>query len=137
MGRSGLVSDRPLRYDERPTDHSPVHTSDLPDTPVRDRNIPASAWVEAPPALLDLGSELAGAPVADYKRRIGRWLLWRAGPATKANARYFACAVDDLEQHHVFALGPDGTGHGVGPSGAEHVRFRDWKIDLKESPPGG
>ena len=80
-----------MRYDERPTDHTPVHTDQLPDTPVRDRNIPASAWLEAPAELRSLGSDLQDAPVADYKRRIGPWLLWRAGPATGGDARYWAC----------------------------------------------
>jgi hypothetical protein len=37
-----------VRYDERPLDDTPVHTADLPLTPTRDRNIPATAWVEAP-----------------------------------------------------------------------------------------
>ncbi len=35
----------PLRYDERPPDHTPIHTADLPATPVRDRNIVATAWI--------------------------------------------------------------------------------------------
>ena len=43
-----------LPADERPVDDTPVHTDDLPATPVRDRNIPASAWVEAPPELVEL-----------------------------------------------------------------------------------
>ena len=38
----------PLRYDERPSDETPVHTADLPPTPTRDRNIVATAWIEAP-----------------------------------------------------------------------------------------
>ena len=69
----------PLRYDQRPADATPRHTDDLPPTPLRDRNIPATAWVEAPAELLALGADLPGRPVAEYKRRIGPWLLWRAG----------------------------------------------------------
>ena len=65
-----------MRYDERPVDDTPVHTADLPPTPVRDRNIPATAWVEAPAELLALGDDLPGRPVAEYKRRIGAWLLF-------------------------------------------------------------
>ena len=42
-----------LPADQRPIDDTPVHTADLPPTPIRDRNIPATAWVEAPPELLD------------------------------------------------------------------------------------
>jgi hypothetical protein len=119
-----------LPYDERPYDDTPVHTEDLPPTPQRDRNIPATAWVEAPHELLHLGDDI-GNPRIDYKRRIGRWLLWRAGPATKANARYMALASDDVTAQHTFRLFADGTGEGAGPSGESHARFRTWKEDLK------
>lgn len=119
-----------MRYDERPVDDTPVHTEDLPPTPVRDRNIPATAWVEAPTELLDAGADLPGTPVAEYKRRIGAWLLWRAGPATGGDARYVAVDSDDLSRHHIFRLFPDGTGDGIGPSGTRHARFRAWKEDL-------
>lgn len=107
-----------------------MHTADLPATPQRDRNIPASAWVEAPDALLTLGRDLPGTPEADYKRRIGRWLLWRAGPATKADARYLAIDAGDLTRTFAFRLFPDGDGDGAGPSGNRHTRFREWKEDL-------
>ena len=129
--------ERALRYDERPIDNTLRHTADLPDTPTRDRNIPATAWIEAPAPLLTLGDDLGHADpqfqVAMYKRRIGRWLLWRAGPATKANARYVAVAADDLTKQHTFRLFADGTGEGTGPSGKMHARFRTWKEDLKEN----
>jgi hypothetical protein len=121
-----------LPYDERPYDETPVHTADLPATPVRDRNIPASAWVEAPDALVHLGDDI-GEPVADYKRRIGPWLLWRAGPATGGDARYLAVRADDLTLYHTFRLFPDGSGDGTGPSGARHTRFRTWKEDLRDA----
>jgi hypothetical protein len=120
-----------LPADERPIDPTPVHTADLPATPVRDRNIPAEAWVEAPEALLRAGDDV-GRPAITYKRRIGRWLLWRAGPATKADARYVAIAADDLSEQYAFRLFPDGTGTGEGPSGRTNTRFREWKEDLKE-----
>jgi len=68
-----------VRYDERPIDPTPLHTGDLPATPVRDRNILASAWVEAPMSLRRLGDDLPGRPDAEFKRRIGPWILWRAG----------------------------------------------------------
>jgi hypothetical protein len=119
-----------LRYDERPADRTPVHTADLPDTPTRDRNIVASAWVEAPPELLGLGADLPVQPEAEYKRRIGEWLLWRAGPATGGDARYLACRRDDVTVQMAFRLFPDGSGDGVGPSGQRHQRFRTWKEDL-------
>ena len=119
-----------MRYDERPTDDTPVRTADLPPTPVRDRNIPATAWVEAPPELLALGDDLPDRPVAEYKRRIGPWLLWRAGPAKGGDARYLAVLADDLTTQHAFRLFPDGSGDGQGPSGSHHSRFRAWKEDL-------
>jgi hypothetical protein len=123
----------PLRYDERPTDDTPVHTADLPSTPTRDRNIPATAWVEAPPELLALGDDLPDAPVAEYKRRIGPWLLWRAGPATRGDARYWVGRADDLAVTYTFRLFPSGDGSGAGPSGATHTRFRTWKEDLRDA----
>jgi len=124
-----------LPADERPVDHTPVHTADLPETPLRDRNIPASAWVEAPAGLLDHGPRPDGSldgAVAMYKRRIGRWLLWRAGPARRAHARYVAVDADDLDRLVEFRLRPDGTGDGAGPSGTHHTRFRTWKEDLRD-----
>ena len=42
------MAGEPLRYDERPADHTPIHTAELPATPVRDRNIVATAWIERP-----------------------------------------------------------------------------------------
>jgi hypothetical protein len=121
-----------LRYDERPPDHTPVHTADLPPTPVRDRNIPATAWVEAPPDLLALGHDLPGRPVAEYKRRIGPWLLWRAGPASGGDARYWAALATDTAHAFTLRLRPEGEADGLGPSGATHERFRAWKEDLRD-----
>lgn len=119
-----------LPADERPVDRTPVDTADLPDTPVRDRNIPATAWRQAPATLLTLGDDLPGSPEAMYKRRIGGWYLWRAGPASRGHARYLALEVNDLAVSHSFRLFPDGGGEGVGPSGTTHNRFREWKKDL-------
>jgi hypothetical protein len=124
------VVGEPLRYDQRPDDTTPTHTVDLPSTPTRDRNILATAWVEAPEAVLTAGDDLPGQPVAHFKRRIGDWLLWRAGPATDGDARYVACRADDIQQHVTFRLFPDGSGDGVGPSGNRHTRFRSWKEAL-------
>lgn len=126
-------SERPaLRYDQRPVDRTPIHTEQLPDTPVRDRNIVASAWIEAPESLRRLGDDLPDAPEAEYKRRIGSWLLWRAGPATDADAIYWAARADRLDEQMAFQLFPDGSGDGVGPSGTRHTRFRSWKEDLRD-----
>jgi hypothetical protein len=122
-----------LPYHQRPDDPTPVHTEDLPATPTRDRSIPATAWIEAPEALRHLGADLPGQPVAAYKRRIGPWLLWRAGPATKAAARYWAGRADDLDDQWTFELHPDGSGRGRGPSGRDHDRFRSWKEDLRDA----
>ena len=115
-----------MRYDERPVDDTPVSTEELPDTPVRDRNIPASAWREAPDSLLHLGDDLPGEPVAEYKRRIGPWLLWRAGPATGGDARYLAINAEDLTDTRFFRLYPDGNGD----DGEGRTRFRAWKQSL-------
>lgn len=122
-----------MRYDERPIDDTPIHTTDLPPTPIRDRNIPASAWIEAPTSLLALGDDLTGRPVAEYKRRIGPWLLWRAGPAKHSDARYWAARADNLAAHVTLRLFPDGSADGVGPSGSRHDRFRAWKEDLRDN----
>lgn len=121
-----------LPFGERPLDHTRVHTEDLPATPQRERTIPASAWIEAPPELLVLGEDI-GTGEAGFIRRIGRWLLWRTGPATKADARYLAVAADDLSRQVTFRLWADGRTEGVGPSGAKHNRFRAWKEDLRDS----
>jgi hypothetical protein len=121
-----------VRYDERPIDPTPVHTADLPPTPVRDRNIPATAWVEAPRALLHLGDDLPQRPIAEYKRRIGPWILWRAGPAKGGAARYWACHEDQLDRSYTFDLDGEGAGLGVGPSGLTVDRFRAWKEDLRD-----
>jgi hypothetical protein len=124
----------PTPAELRPLDERPIHTEDLPDTPTRDRSIPATAWIEAPPELLVLAEDLpapsAGA-TARYLRRIGPWLLWRSGPARGADARYWACRADDLKVQFTFDLVPDGTGTGRGPS-ASHTRFRTWKEDLRD-----
>ncbi len=120
-----------LPADERPVDPTPVHTDDLPLTPTRDRQIPATAWIEAPPELLALGDDL-GRPLVAYKRRIGPWLLWRAGPAARADARYLAVDHRDLGRQFRYRLHPDGSGEGAGPSGETHERFRTWKEDLRD-----
>jgi len=120
--------------DDRPFDFTPIDTGDLPATPTRDRNIAATAWTQAPPALLCLGGPLGiAAEATAYKRRIGNWLLWRAGPA-RGPARYLAIDSADLTRQFSFTLDADGGGDrdhgGTGPSGVEHTRFRAWKEDL-------
>ena len=119
-----------LKYDERPDDDTPVSTADLPDTPTRDRNIKATAWREAPESLLTLGDDLPDRPVADYTRRIGDWLLWRAGPATGGDARYWAARPEALDDPVTLRLLPDGSADGTGPDGSHHTRFRSWKESL-------
>jgi hypothetical protein len=110
------------------------HTAELPPTPQRDFLIPAERWVEAPPELRALGADL-GIDLVAYKRRIGSWLLWRAGPAVKADARYMAIDSNDLTRSFTFRLFPDGKGEGSGPDGAEHSRFRSWKEALRDARP--
>ncbi len=115
---------------DRPFVAGPFHTDDLPATPQRTYRIPAKAWVEAPAELLGLGDDI-GEPV-EYKRRIGDWLLWRAGPPV-GEARYLAVA-DDLSVMWRFDLHGK-RGSGVGPDGAEHERFRTWKEALRDHQP--
>lgn len=121
----------PTPAEERPPITHDVHTDDLPPTPQRDFLIPAERWVEAPDALRALGVDL-GVTLVAYKRRIGRYLLWRAGPARGADARYMALASDDLDRRFTFRLFPDGTGEGAGPDATTHTRFRTWKEALRD-----
>ena len=81
-----------------------------------------------------MGADL-GIDLVAYKRRIGPWLLWRAGPAVKADARYMAIDADDLTRSFTFRLFPDGTGEGSGPDGVQHTRFRSWKEALRDASP--
>jgi len=116
-----------------PEDRPPVaidyHTEDLPPLPQRDYLIPAERWVEAPRELRDLGADF-GVSLVAYKRRIGRYLLWRAGPASRADACYMALASDDLAERYTFRLRPDGSGQGISADGETHERFRTWKEAL-------
>lgn len=120
-----------------PEDRPPVtvdyHTEDLPPLPQRDYLIPAERWVEAPRELRELGADF-GVSLVAYKRRLGRYLLWRAGPASRADARYMALAADDLAEQYTFRLRPDGSGDGVSADGRTHERFRTWKEALLEKP---
>ncbi len=108
------------------------HTEELPPTPQRDFLIPVERWVEAPDAVRSLGHDL-GIGLVAYKRRIGDWLLWRAGPARGGDARYAAVDSRDLARVFTFRLYPDGTGEGAGPDGASHPRFRAWKESLRDA----
>jgi hypothetical protein len=122
----------PSPAEERPPTDRDWHTAELPPTPQRDFLIPAERWVEAPSELRTLGDDLGIALVA-YKRRIQRFLLWRAGPARGADARYMAVDSEDVARQYVFRLFPDGTGEGTGPDGSRHVRFRTWKESLRDA----
>ena len=118
--------------EDRPPVTTDYHTADLPPLPQRDYLIPAERWVEAPSELRELGADF-GVRLVAYKRRIGRFLLWRAGPASKADARYMAIAADDLGERYTFRLRPDGGGEGVGADGRDHDRFRTWKESLRDA----
>ncbi|MCC6436813.1 MAG: hypothetical protein IT196_17400 [Acidimicrobiales bacterium] len=118
---------------DRPLDLSPIATEQLPATPPVDRNIPAEAWVDAPDELLRLGDDI-GQPTVLYLRRLGPWFVWRAGPGTTSGGptRWMALHWDDLERRLTFELRADGTGHGIGPEGVTHERFRTWKESLHQ-----
>jgi len=118
--------------EDRPPVTTDYHTDELPALPQRDYLIPAERWIEAPSELRDLGADFGVALVA-YKRRIGRYLLWRAGPASGADARYMALAADHPDERYTFRLRPDGRGEGVGPDRVTHERFRTWKEALRDA----
>ena len=114
-----------LAPQDRPFVVTRYHTAELPDTPQRDYRIPATGWVEAPAELLCLGIEISE-PV-EYKRRIGRYLLWRAGPPV-GEARYMAISTEGSTSLRFELHGKVGMGHG--PDGSPHTRFRTWKESL-------
>lgn len=116
--------------EQRPPVTQPVHTDELPPLPQRDSRIPVSMWIEAPPPITDLGAHIGAE--AGYIRRIGRFLLWRAGPASGAPARYGAIDADHLDRCFTFDLDGDGVGSGRGPDGVIHDRFRSWKEALRD-----
>ena len=120
--------------EQRPLVDRDVHTDELPDLPQRDSRIVASRWVEAPGAIRTLGADFG--EEAGYVRRIGRFLVWRAGPAAHADARYGAVARDDLSGIVTFRLQPDGTGEGIGADGVVHTRLRTWKESLRDASEG-
>ena len=121
----------PTPAEERPPTERDWHTSELPPTPQRDFLIPATRWIEAPPALLTLGADF-GVELVAFKRRIHRYLLWRAGPAVHADACYMAIDPHDTARQFTFRLLPDGSGQGAGPDGTVHTRFRAWKEALRD-----
>lgn len=120
------MSDRAVPVGERPFTEDRYLTRDLPETPTRSFRIPAAGWIDAPDELLALGDEL-GEPV-EYKRRIGRYLLWRAGPPV-GDAWYLAIDSTDLDRRFRFRL-RGRRGEGTGPDGRHHERFRTWKESL-------
>jgi hypothetical protein len=115
-----------LPVGDRPFTTRRYRTTELPETPTRSFRIPASGWREAPAELLTLGDDLGEA--VEYKRRIGKYLLWRAGPPV-GDAWYLAIDATDLRRCFRFRLAGR-TGLGTGPDGAERERFRDWKRSL-------
>ena len=117
--------------EQRPLVDHDVHTHELPPLPQRDSRIVASQWVEAPDEISGLGGDLG--EEAGYIRRIGKYLLWRAGPAAHADATYGAVDATDLSRVFTFRLFEDGSGDGVGPDGVNHSRFRAWKEALRDN----
>ncbi len=95
---------------------------------MRDARIPADGWVDAPAELVELGSGIGAR--TEYKRRIGRFLLWRAGPPV-GESRYFAIDPDSGESYRFDLHGR--AGEGRGPDGLVHRRFRSWKEALRDS----
>ena len=104
-----------LRDDERPDDDTPVHT---PNCRPRRRATTTSrrprGW-RRPPNCWRWARTPPTRPVADYKRRIGPWLLWRARPATGGDARYWAALADDFAVATRSACSSTARGAGSGP----------------------
>jgi hypothetical protein len=121
----------PTPAEARPPTDRDWHTADLPPLPQRDYLIPATRWVEAPDSVRALGADF-GVDLVAFKRRIGRYLLWRAGPAVHADSRYMGIDSDDLGRQFTYRLRPDGSGEGTGPDGVVHTRFRTWKEALRD-----
>ena len=111
---------------ERPVDATPVHTDDLAGNAAARPEDPRDRVDRSAGAVLDLGADL-DEPDVNYLRRIGPWLLWRAGPPSRGDARYLALSADDLGNTWTFRVFPDGSGEGEGPDGVVHHRFRTWK----------
>lgn len=119
------MDDDALPVHLRPFVDDLFHTDELPDTPTRTFRIPSTGWIEAPASVVDLGDEL-GEPV-EYKRRIGRFLLWRAGPPI-GEAAYLA--IDPASGETCGFRLHGRSGEGEGPDGSTHARFRTWKESL-------
>jgi hypothetical protein len=122
----------PNAPEDRPPVTTDYHTDELPPLPQRDYLIPAERWLEAPVDLRELGADI-GVTLVAYKRRIGRYLLWRTGPASGADARYMALNAADVSERYTFRLWADGRGEGVGADGRSHERFRTWKESLRDA----
>ncbi len=118
-----------MAAEDRPPTDRDWHTDELPATPQRDFLISSQRWLEAPEYLHEVGHDFGVALVA-YKRRIGPYLLWRAGPAVGADARYCAILASDSRVHFELRLSGDKRATGVGPGGVVHDRFRAWKQAL-------
>jgi hypothetical protein len=118
--------------EDRPPVERDLHTEELPPLPQRTSMIPAERWVEAPDAVRHLGDEI-GVDLVAYIRRIGDFLLWRAGRAAGEPARYCAVDATDLAERWYFALDAEGNGSGTGPDGVVHTRFRSWKESLRDA----
>ena len=119
---------------ERAVDATPVHTADLPRRRSATGGSPRPRGSKRRGAVLDLGADL-DEPEVNYLRRIGPWLLWRAGPPSRGDARDLALWADDLGSTWTFRVLPDGSGEGEGPDGVVHQRFRTWKEALRDAGP--
>ena len=116
---------------QRPLDLTPIETHELPFTPPADRNIPAEAWTDAPPELLALGEEIGETQVL-YLRQLGPFLIWRAGPGHHpVDHPLDGARRRRPRRRFTFRQDDGGSGHGEGPSGRAHDRFRTWKEDLR------
>ena len=121
--------------EDRPIDPTPVHTVDLPATPQRDRTIPATAWIEAPAALLDSRArprsrarrvqapDRAVVALARRSRGEGERALRRArGRRSRASSSPSGCIRRATVKASV-------------PTASCTTRFRAWKEALRDTAP--
>ena len=105
---------RPPDPHRRPARHAHSATGRSRPPPGWRRRPSCSPWPTTCPAPTTGGT-------ARYLRRIGPWLLWRAGPARGADARYWVVpAPTTWPTQFTFDLFPDGSGAGRGPTEQPH-----------------
>ena len=114
VDRPGLVTWPPA--DERPIDHDAGPHRRPPADAHPGPQHPGHGLGRGARRSCSTSATTSASPVATYKRRIGRWLLWRAGPATRRRRPLPGRSTPTTSTASSrFRLFPDGTGEGDGP----------------------